>query len=360
MNILYLISHAGQGGSEKYVENLMRSFSSRGCRCHLAYWEAGALSRTAAAASYPLLRLDLRRQNVLRAARELADYCRVNAVDVVHAQFARENVVAVLSRLFRRETRVVFTSHLTVDQGKKWRYVNKMTTPFDSAVIALYDGAGETLEKNGVDPRRIRVIPNGVEAGPLPPRQDVIRRELSLSGDCFVFVTLSRFAPEKGLGVLTDAAALLRKKTDLPFVCLAAGAGEDLDAVRGKIRALGLEDTVICPGYRSDAAALLCSADAYVSPSLSEAMSFSVLEAMAYGLPLAVTDTGAGRELAEGCGLVSAPGDAEALSENMLRLMTDRESRLSMGAEAYRRVRQRYGVSRQIDALERVYQGKNR
>ena len=355
MNILFLINHAGQGGTEKYVEELMRSCSSRGHRCFLAYWEEGALSRKTAAASYGMLRLDLRGRKALSAARKLAAWCRDNRVDVIHAQFPRENVIAVLSRLFRKETRVVFTSHLTLDQGVKWRRVNRLITPHNAAVVALYAGAVPLLEKNGVDPRRIRVIPNGVETGPLPPRQNVIRREFSLPEDCFVFLTLARFAPEKGLEVLLEAAGLLRKKTDRPFVCLIAGEGEGLEALRRKAREQGLQRVVLCPGYRSDSRDLLCSADAYVSPSLSEAVSFSILEAMSCGLPLAVTDTGAGRELAEGCGLVSRPGDPRGLAENMLRLMEDGEQRGRMAEEAYRRVRTEYDLSRCTEDLLALY-----
>ena len=355
MNILWLISYAGQGGAEKYVEELMKSCSSRGHRCFLAYWEEGALSRKTAAASYGMLRLDLRRSKTLSAARKLAAWCRDNRVDVIHAQFPRENVIAVLSRLFRRETRVVFTSHLTLDPVAKWRYVNKLITPHNTAVIALYDGAVPLLVKNGVDPRRIRVIPNGVATGPLPPRQNVIREEYGLRENCFVFLSLARFAPEKGLDVLLEAVRLLREKTDRPFACLIAGAGEGLDAFRQKVCAYGLERVVLCPGYRSDSRDLLCSADAYVSSSRSEAMSFSILEAMSCGLPLAVTDTGAGRELAEGCGRISRPGDPRGLAENMLWLMTDGEERGRMAAEAYRRAGEEYSLSRWVEDVLAVY-----
>jgi len=358
LNVLYLISHAGRGGTEKYVEDLMRLCSARGHRCRLAYWEAGELADTAAAASYPLLRLDLRARNALPAARRLASYCRENAVDVIHAQFPRENVIAVLSRLFRPRTRVVFTSHLILEQGRKWYYVNKIITPHNAAVIALYPGAAALLEKNGVDPRRIRVIPNGVETGPLPSRTKEIRREFGLGEDCFVFVSLARFAPEKGLEVLVDAAEKLRGLTDRPFVCLVAGEGERLSSVRRTIRERRLEGVVLCPGYRSDARALLCSADAYVSSSLSEAMSFSILEAMSCALPLAVTDTGAGRDLAEGCGLVAPPGDAGALAENMLRLMLRPEERRAMGEAAFRRAREEYDLSAVTEALLRLYEGE--
>ena len=49
MNILYLISYAGRAGTEKYVENLMRTYSAQGHGCFLAYMEGGELAERAAA-----------------------------------------------------------------------------------------------------------------------------------------------------------------------------------------------------------------------------------------------------------------------------------------------------------------------
>lgn len=359
MNILYLISYAGKAGTEKYVEDLMRLYTARGHVCHLAYWQGGALSEKAAAAGWPTLRLDMRPRNVLSAARKLADYCRKHGIDVIHAQYPRENVIAVLSRSFRRETRVVFTSHLTVGQGPAWRAVNRLVMPRNAAVVAVCTRGAELLRANGAPADRIRVVFNGVESALLPPRQNVIRREFGLGEDCFVFVTFARYAPEKGLPFLLDALVLLRKKTDRPFACLIAGDGEDYEAVGERIRALGLSDRVIRAGYRIDGRALLCSADAYVSSALyAEAMSFSILEAMSCGLPLAVTDVGAGAELASGCGLVCPPGDVEAMAENLYRLCAGEVDGSALGLEAYRRVTAEYDLAHQADKLLAIYEDK--
>ena len=117
MNILYLISYAGKAGTEKYVENLMRTYSAQGHRCFLAYMDGGELAEKAKALGCGVFRLDLRASHALAAAKSIARLCAENGIDVIHAQYPRENVIAVLSRLWRRETRVVFTSHLTVRQS---------------------------------------------------------------------------------------------------------------------------------------------------------------------------------------------------------------------------------------------------
>ena len=329
---------------------LMRAYASRGHDCRLAYREAGVLSESAAREGSALLRIDLSPRRIPAAAGELSRYCRENGVDVIHAQYPRENVIAVLSKLRRSGARVVFTAHLTTPPTRKWRFINRFVTRGDDAVIAVCGPCARLLALTGVRPDRIRVIPNGVPVGPPYPRQDVIRREFGLDRECFIFITLARYAPEKGLEVLLEAVSLLRERVDRPFVCLIAGEGELYGKIGEEIDSLSLQRHVIREGFRKDTAALLCSADAFVSPSVrAEAMSFSILEAMRCGLPLAVTDVGAGSELAEGCGYAVPPGDADALAEAMLLLMTKEEERERFGVRAYEKVIREYSLEKTAD-----------
>ena len=263
----------------------------------------------------------------------------------------------VLSRLWRRETRVVFTSHLTVRQSFLWRAVNRRITPHDAACIAVCTQGANLLRENGVKEEKIRVIFNGVAPKPLPPRRNVIRTEFSLPEGCFVFLTMARYAPEKGLFFLLDALAQLKERTDAPFACLIAGDGELFDAVGEGIRERGLDENVIRAGYRTDAEALMCSSDVYVSSALyNEAMSFAALEAMKCGLPLVMTDVGAGADLADGCGECVPPGDASALCDALHRLMTDGMYRRACGENARRRAVTEFDLTRQTEELLALYQ----
>ena len=359
MNILYIISYAGKAGTEKYVENLMRTYSAQGHRCFLAYMDGGELAEKAKALGCGVFRLDLRAAHALAAAKRLARLCAENDIDVIHAQYPRENVLAVLSRLFRSGTRVVFTSHLTVRQSFLWRTVNRLITPHDAACIAVCTHGANLLRENGVKEERIRVIFNGVEPKPLPPRQNVIRTEFSLPENCFVFLTMARYAPEKGLFFLLDALARLRERTDAPFVCLIAGDGELFNAVGEGIRERGLDETVIRAGFRTDAEALMCSSDVYVSSALyNEAMSIAALEAMECALPLVMTDVGAGADLASGCGECVAPGETDALCDALYRLMSDSAYRRACGENARRRALTEFDLTRRAEELLAIYKGE--
>ena len=280
-------------------------------------------------------------------------------MEVIHAQYPRENVIAVLSRLFCPGVRVVFTSHLTIRQGPLWRWLNRLVTPRDACVISVCAQGAELLRRNGVCPARIRVICNGVAPKPDRPRQNAVREEFSLPADCFVILTMARYAPEKGLFVLLDALAEVRRRTARPFACLIAGEGEQFEAVRARVRELGLGEQVIQAGFRRDTETLLLSADLYVSSALyHEAMSFAVLEAMECGLPLVVTDVGAGRDLAETgetCGIAVPPGDAAALAAGILRLLEDEGLRRAWGEAARHKARTEFDLDRQASLVFGTY-----
>lgn len=360
MNILYLISYAGKAGTEKYVENLMRTYSAQGHRCFLAYMDGGELAEKAKALGCGVFRLDLRASHALAAAKSIARLCAENGIDVIHAQYPRENVIAVLSRLWRRETRVVFTSHLTVRQSFLWRAVNRRITPHVAACIAVCTQGANLLRENGVKEEKIRVIFNGVAPKPLPPRRNVIRTEFSLPEDCFVFLTMARYAPEKGLFFLLDSLAELKKLTDRPFRCVICGDGEQFDAVKQKAAELGLGDIVVQTGYRNDANRILRASDLYLNTSsCNEAMSFAILEAMNCALPLVVTDVGGNRDLAETnirCGFVVKYGDAAGFAGAIHRLMEDEALYRQFSADALRKISEEFDLEKLAWNVYRAYQ----
>ena len=357
MNLLYLISYAGRAGTERYVENLMRACAARGGTCALAYMDGGELVERARALGCETYQIDLRASHLLPAARSLARLCGEKNIDIIHAQYPRENVIAVLSRLWRRKTRVVFTSHLTVRQGALWRAVNRLVTPHDDACIAVCTQGASLLRENGVPSGKIRVIFNGVEPREKPSHGNRIREEFSLPDGCFVFLTMARYAPEKGLSFLLDALAALRQRTELPFVCLIAGDGELFDAVGEEITEKGLSENVIRAGYRTDTEELLCSADAYVSSALcNEAMSFAALEAMECGLPLVMTDVGAGADLSRGCGFCVSPGDVEAMTEALLALMHSDALCREYGECAHRRAVTEFSLPERMEETHILYE----
>lgn len=357
MKILYLINFAGKAGTEKYVENLVRIFSGDGHECHFAYNIPGKLSKTMSEMKIPSLQLDMGRLSLLSCAKNLASYCTENGIEVIHTQYPRENMAAILSKRRNRNVKVVYTNHLTLRTGLRWRLINRCFTPKNHRIIAVCREGRDIMIANGVSANKITVIYNGVDPQPSPVRDKSVLEEFQIPPDTFVMSILARYAPEKGLMFLLDSLYRLKETTDKPFVCIICGDGELFGQVADRIRELKLETQVITAGYRTDTQRILQASDLYLNSSeRNEAMSFSVLEAMNAGLPLVVTDVGGNRDLAETdilCGEVVRFGDTGAFANAVYKFMTDGEYRSRMSRAATGKVAKTFDLSRlSRDVLE--------
>ncbi len=362
MNVLYLINYAGKAGTEKYVENLVRLGKGK-INTYFAYNIEGELSQKMKDSGVPSFQVEMSWRSLFSAAKGLAEYCRENSIDVIHAQYPRENIIALLSKKYYDKPRVVLTNHLTLRlsgaSGLVWRMLNRHFTPKNHRIIAVCNEGRDIMIANGVKPERIAVIFNGIEPTGIPVRSSAIRRELALTDDCFIMTILARFAPEKGLSFLLDSLTELKSKTDKPFVCLFCGDGELVSEIKSRITELNLESECRLLGFRKDTREILLGSDIYIcSSSCNEAMSFAILEAMNAGLPLVVTDVGGNRDLAETdikCGFVSAYGDTDAFSSNIKLLMDDTELKNKYSAAATEKIEKCFDLNKLADDVFSAY-----
>ena len=360
MKLLYLINFAGKAGTEKYVENLVRIFSEAGHECHFAYNVPGELSEKMAAMGIPSLRLDMDRSGALKSAVKLADYCARHGIEVIHAQYPRENIIALLARRRYKGVRVVYTNHLTIRSGARWRILNRIFTPGNHRIIAVCREGRDIMIKNGVCPERIEVIYNGVEPARDRSRDHAARFTLGVQDGDFMLSIFARYAPEKGLDFLLDSLARLSELTDRPWRCVICGDGELYEHIAQRRHELGLGPRVIQAGFRSDTAEILRASDLYLNTSsCNEAMSFAILEAMNAGLPLVVTDVGGNRDLAETgivCGRVVDYGDADGFARSILEIMENDSLRAELSAAAGRKIDEEFDLGKLAWDVFRAYQ----
>ena len=187
-------------------------------------------------------------------------------------------------------------------------------------VVAISHGVAAGLSRQiGVPESHIVVIPNGVdieevrrrarEEVPVPPR---------------FIVAAGRFVQQKGFDTLLQAFAKSATRTDVSLVIL--GDGPDRRSLEQASVALGVRDRVLMPGTVANPWAYVARAEAFVLSSRWEGFANVIVEAMACGTPVIVTDCDYGpREIVrhEENGLVVPVDDARGLSEAILRLLGD-------------------------------------
>ncbi len=173
-------------------------------------------------------------------------------------------------------------------------------------------------------------------------------------GGCVAMI--ASLTPKKDHGTFLEAVKLITK--DAPEARFrVVGGGPLHDELARRVTSMGLSDVVQLTGARDDIGALLSEIDVSVLTSLKEGCSNVVLESMAAGCPLVVTDVGGNGELIESgvTGYLVPPGDAAGIARHVLELLRDPGLRRRMGEAGRARVRSRFTAGRMVDDTVAFY-----
>lgn len=192
----------------------------------------------------------------------------------------------------------------------------------------------------------IRVIPNGVDLGRFAAAPDArtaaratLRDALGLPHDTTVCLTVGRLSHQKGHDVLVPAIPhILARHPGTHFVW--AGEGPQEAELRAMLETYGVAQNVSLLGRRDDMPQLLHASDLMVHPARFEGQPFSVLEAMAAGLPVVSADaSGIGEAITHGeHGLLSRTDDIAALRDAVIETLDDPDSAAQRATAARARV----------------------
>ena len=191
--------------------------------------------------------------------------------------------------------------------------------------------------------RHVRYIPNGVDAHTFHPRVAgrPCRDRYGIRPNDTLILCPRRLVPKNGCVHLARAMRTILQR-DPTARLLFAGDGPERESVEVELRAAGCLDRTIFGGNvpNPEMPALYAAADVVVVPSLIEATSISVLEAMATGRPVVASKVGGLPALVEHgrTGYLVRPGDEADLAARVCDLLADRDRRARMGQLARRRV----------------------
>lgn len=361
MKVLYLLNHAGKAGTERYVETLVKYLGGKEVEPYFAYHEDGLLVERMAAMGVPTERIEMRRRFDLRAARALAALCRDWDIDLVHCHYLREHYTALLAKRYNEKIRVVYTNHFVLANDAVTRLSNRWMDRRQDQMIAVCNKGKEQLIANGWSGERIQVVFNAVDmdAWAGDRSQSTMRAEFGIPEDRLVMLCASRFAPDKGHAYLIRSLKRLTEITDVPFTMVLAGDGPLLEQTRAQVDELGLGGRVVFAGFRKDIKNLYKGSDVYINSSQHEALSFLIIEAMAAGLPVIVTDMGGNRDIVPpdaDCGALVVYDDPESMARAMKKMLEDADYRAGCAAGALRTVAEKFEVGKMCRATWDVYE----
>ncbi|MEP7351659.1 MAG: glycosyltransferase family 4 protein [Acidobacteriota bacterium] len=175
--------------------------------------------------------------------------------------------------------------------------------------------------------------------------------------ECSVVIgSTAMLRPEKGVADLVEAFASVAA-LDSKVGLLLVGSGPLYEPIKARINELGLSKRCHMAGGVTDVRPWLRRMDIFVLPSLSEALSNSLLEAMATGCTAMATEVGGNPELVrEGeTGLLFEPGNAKQLGVKLHSLIENDELRKRLAASGQTFVRQKFSRASSLGAMADLY-----
>jgi glycosyltransferase involved in cell wall biosynthesis len=200
------------------------------------------------------------------------------------------------------------------------------------------------------------IIPNPVDASPGGAVRGAFRARHPELADSKILLFLSRIDPKKGLDLLLPAFVEVRRLHPEAILLIGgSGPADYLIEMQRTAAELGIATGVRWFGFVAgeDKEQLLADADVFVLPSYSENFGISVVEAMAAGLPVVVTDqVGVARDVSAG---IVTTCEVNPIAEALGRLLSSDEERSRMRANARQLVRRSYSGSAVARRLLEVY-----
>ncbi|PWT72931.1 MAG: hypothetical protein C5B60_08860 [Chloroflexi bacterium] len=172
--------------------------------------------------------------------------------------------------------------------------------------------------------------------------------------DRFILLVVAHLIPEKGVDVVLKALKALPTHVVLWIV----GEGTERDSLEARARQFNLKERVMFWGLQENVEPYMQAADCFVCPSTwGEAAGLVNLEALACGLPVIASAIGGIPEfIDEGkTGFLFPAGDHTALTERIIRLLTDPMLSHAMGERARSTAVDRFSIESKLDDLLKVY-----
>lgn len=378
IRVLRVIARLNVGGPALHVTYLTEGLASRGYETTLVAGDVArgeeSMERVAQAAGVEIVRVPglSREPSPLRdllAARTLARIIREVRPDVVHTHTAKAGAVGRFAALVAARPRpvVVHTFHGHVLRGyfgttgsRVYRAIETVLARLSDRLVAVSPEVRDELVGLGVAPAsKFEVIRLGID---LEPRvrfegdRAEVRRRLGIPADTFLVGWFGRMTAVKRTDdLLTTLAALRGLGVDATL--LLVGDGDDRPRLEERAHALGLARSCLFLGYQEEVAPWYAICDAVVLTSANEGTPVTIIEALAAGKPVVVTDVGGVSDVVEEAvtGYLVPAGDTDALAERLRRIAADPPAAARMGAAGRDVVLDRYAVSRLVGDVDALY-----
>ena len=357
ISIALVITDLDIGGAEKAMVALARGLDQTRWAPHVVCLSGGgALTEFLRAARIPVTCLNARRTSPIEAVGRLRKALEQIQPQLIQSFLFHANVASRLAAARIRPPVPVIGGIRVAERQRRWHLrLERMTQRLGLGWVCVSDSVREfSIATARLDPKRLLVIPNGIDAEPFDKVTPAPRGKLAESADAPLALFVGRLDVQKGVDTLLDAMRLILRRKEHVSLALAGGG-----PLRPMIQDQMDQDSMLSThvrmlGRRDDIPALLKACDFLVLPSRWEGMPNVVLEAMAAGKAVIASDVDGTREI-EFEGWRVPPDDANALARAIEEAASSRETLASLGQLNRARVAERHLQSAVVQRYEALW-----
>lgn len=298
--LLCILSSLDAGGAETFMMKIFRSLPEDYKIDFIVSAKSGFYEKEVIDLGGRIFRVPLRTKQPIKTFKAIYDVVKDNRY--THVLKLCDTPIGVYDLLAAKlggaKVLCVRSCNAGSFNSKLGRLVNDLLRPLlnfitDVKIAPSRLAAEFTFGKAEVEAGKVKFIHNGVDLDVYKYDEDnrrKIRRECGIADEQIVIGHIGRFNRQKNHKFLIEVFSEVLKQKPNALLML-VGDGEKKNEIKEQIKALGIEESVIFTGIRSDVPALLSAMDVFVFPSFYEGMPNTVIEAQATGLPCVIADT---------------------------------------------------------------------
>jgi len=356
-----MVRELHHGGSERQLTEIALGLDRTRFRPHVGAFRAeGIRADDLRAAGVPIFHLPVRSYKSLRALTAgwaLVRYIRENDIQLVHTFDMPMDAYAIpITRFFTSAIAVASQrGHLSMVGAQLRRFVLFAERRAHGVVVNCQFIRRHLVEDGGIAPERIHLCYNGLDLARFRPAP--AKGTGPLSAGALTIGVVSVLRPEKGLNTLLDAFAIVRQT--LPDLRLfIVGSGPMLPQLQKQTQESAISDACSFVPSTDIVDEWLRNIDIFVLPSLNEALSNALMEAMACGCCSIASRVGGNPELIEDGvrGLLFEPGNSADLARKLRAVIGNAELRARLAAAAHDFVQARFSRAASVQQMTAIYE----
>jgi glycosyltransferase involved in cell wall biosynthesis len=399
--ILYLITQSELGGAQRYILDLARALKGE-YEITVAFgapspwnlnhketkgkpFEQGELATRLAEENIPFHILPHVVRTIspladIRAIFEIAKLIKKIRPDIVHLNSSKISILGSLACFFIKlsaksyQLKAIYTVHGWVfnEPQARWKnalykFCEKFTARFKDKIVCIDKlDYGIALEDLKLPDNKLSIIYHGLDLNRynFRPREEA-RKALaaslpaaSLPADSIIIGSIGNLYATKGFEYFIEAMEKVVSGSSLPIKAVIIGEGPEREELQKLIsKKETLKGKIFLSGGITNAAELLPAFDYYLNTSVKEGFPYSILEAMAAGLPIVASEVGGIPDMITDRenGLLVAPKNSEAIATRLLNLMSDEDLRQALIEQAIYDARNRFTLGYMIEETKKLY-----